>query len=547
MSHRSGAETQGFTLPVAAIGVTVSSMRITRSRLGRAALVEVLLLAASTVGWLMLGGDATPLLAGITAALLMSGVLFGFETRRIRARHTRFVNWCAGVALMFIPWLCGWGIASIVIEARRSDDQTVRAWFEAHSTARPKKCVPWNVGGRPIVVALALSGGGYRAALTHAGVLAALDDRCVPLTMLSTVSGGSIVGASYAMGVPPREFATRLSRQKPGFVETRLSMQNAWKRTSELYLDHLRRTYFGDRSIGSLPTVPILVLNATSLGSPTHIARVALWKDRSGIGVGDALPLADAVAASSAFPGAFQSIQVGGVAHDIEGAWMVNRTFSDGGVVENLGIEGLRIFLADRMRVDRRNIPPDLLIVSDASRYGGLEEGMFSGGRPLDQLLRSNQVQFDELHRRVYKDVTGIDDVSSQVGDSPMVFTADYPTFFLAKDSPKPGGVIPGQLRTIVVPATREATDAVLANHTTCPGPSGEPPATVRAKVSGFSTLRELTPLEVREAFWLGYTLGDAYGVAMECARSQITGVMCAAPPKIPQTDCANNPAILQP
>jgi predicted acylesterase/phospholipase RssA len=52
----------------------------------------------------------------------------------------------------------------------------------------------WFVKGEPLRVAVALSGGGYRAAITEAGLLAALDRHCVPIRYLSTVSGGSIIG-----------------------------------------------------------------------------------------------------------------------------------------------------------------------------------------------------------------------------------------------------------------------------------------------------------------------------------------------------------------
>jgi Patatin-like phospholipase len=47
-------------------------------------------------------------------------------------------------------------------------------------------------------VGLALSGGGYRAAVMHAGVLDQLGQYGVPVTNLSTVSGGSIIGAFIA-------------------------------------------------------------------------------------------------------------------------------------------------------------------------------------------------------------------------------------------------------------------------------------------------------------------------------------------------------------
>lgn len=57
---------------------------------------------------------------------------------------------------------------------------------------------------------LALSGGGYRAALLHAGVLAALEERQVPVAGLSTVSGGSIIGGAYVHGVKPAVFKERV-------------------------------------------------------------------------------------------------------------------------------------------------------------------------------------------------------------------------------------------------------------------------------------------------------------------------------------------------
>lgn len=53
---------------------------------------------------------------------------------------------------------------------------------------------------------LALSGGGYRAALFHAGVLAALESKKINISGLSTVSGGSIIGGYYALGGKPSSF-----------------------------------------------------------------------------------------------------------------------------------------------------------------------------------------------------------------------------------------------------------------------------------------------------------------------------------------------------
>jgi predicted acylesterase/phospholipase RssA len=69
-----------------------------------------------------------------------------------------------------------------------------------------------EIDPRPPRLGLALSGGGYRAALMHAGVLAALEEKQVPVAGLSTVSGGSIIGGAYVHGVKPEAFKELVKR-----------------------------------------------------------------------------------------------------------------------------------------------------------------------------------------------------------------------------------------------------------------------------------------------------------------------------------------------
>ena len=57
-----------------------------------------------------------------------------------------------------------------------------------------------------VKLGLALSGGGYRAAVMHAGVLHELDVQGIPITHLSSVSGGSIIAAFYTGGGAPESF-----------------------------------------------------------------------------------------------------------------------------------------------------------------------------------------------------------------------------------------------------------------------------------------------------------------------------------------------------
>lgn len=69
--------------------------------------------------------------------------------------------------------------------------------------AAPSAMRPEHAGLR---VAVALSGGGYRAALVHAGVLDELSRLGVPVTNLSSVSGGSIIAAFVSRGGDPEDF-----------------------------------------------------------------------------------------------------------------------------------------------------------------------------------------------------------------------------------------------------------------------------------------------------------------------------------------------------
>jgi len=63
----------------------------------------------------------------------------------------------------------------------------------------------WSAAS-PVRLGVALSGGGFRAALLHAGVLAALEERGIPIASLATVSGGSIIGGFYVAGGRPADF-----------------------------------------------------------------------------------------------------------------------------------------------------------------------------------------------------------------------------------------------------------------------------------------------------------------------------------------------------
>ena len=64
---------------------------------------------------------------------------------------------------------------------------------------------------------LALSGGGFRAALFHVGVLAQLAEQDLLrfVSVISTVSGGSIIGAFYYLKVKQLLEGHRADQLKP--------------------------------------------------------------------------------------------------------------------------------------------------------------------------------------------------------------------------------------------------------------------------------------------------------------------------------------------
>ncbi|MBV9155305.1 MAG: patatin-like phospholipase family protein [Acidobacteriaceae bacterium] len=233
-------------------------------------------------------------------------------------------------------------------------------------------------------VAVLLSGGGYRAAVTHAGLLWAFDQAGIPIRILSTVSGGSIVGGAYAAGWTPDQFKTYLRNSRPGLSRDVLDAWNFVRAefdpargSGETFAAHLARNYFAHTKFEATGP-PQLLVNATRLDNGE---RQIFWRGMSG-----PLPdLAHACAASGAFPGAFDPVYINNV------------PYIDGGVVENLGAEGLGQYLA-------RNVTeptPGLVVISDLSAEPApLANGALT---PVDLALRANDLVYKQLERRIYE------------------------------------------------------------------------------------------------------------------------------------------------
>src|SRR6185503_13334019 len=92
------------------------------------------------------------------------------------------------------------------------------------------------------------------------------------------------------------------------------------------------------------------------------------------------------------------------------------RKFIDGGVVENLGLEGIRRYLTLGSPPPAR---PEVLIISDASQYSaGIE---YKRKADLVKLIaRSQSLSYTALHGQLYARYTGRSDFWSWSREEPL-------------------------------------------------------------------------------------------------------------------------------
>jgi NTE family protein len=210
-------------------------------------------------------------------------------------------------------------------------------------------------------VALCLSGGGYRAMLFHVGVVWRLHDAgwLERLDRVSSVSGGSITAGALALAWPKLEaeglepaFVAPLRALAGRTVDATsvivgaLTPDTISERVAKAYRRHL----FGDATLQDLPDHPRFVINATSVqsGALFRFSKPFMADWRVGRVKNPTVPLADAVAASSAFPPVLSPFELD--LRDCEwldedgndlghGEYRERAVLADGGVYDNLGLE----------------------------------------------------------------------------------------------------------------------------------------------------------------------------------------------------------------
>lgn len=220
-------------------------------------------------------------------------------------------------------------------------------------------------------VGLCLSGGGYRAMLFHLGALWRLNESGLlkDIRRVSSVSGGSITAATLGLHwgaldwrngaaanleelvVAPVRALAGESIDASSVIEGLLPFTSVGERVAHAYGEHL----FGKATLQALPddehgAGPLFVICATNLESGVlfRFSRPYAADYRVGTIHEPQIALADAVAASSAFPPVLSPFEIDLRDADwetevgnelVEPQWRGEIKLSDGGVYDNLGLE----------------------------------------------------------------------------------------------------------------------------------------------------------------------------------------------------------------
>jgi predicted acylesterase/phospholipase RssA len=283
--------------------------------------------------------------------------------RRPRPEHRAIQSRWRPVKLAFAFLLLTWVFIS-----------AADIWLRPSSAFKPRPAAPPGsaAGPLPSRVAVSLSGGGYRAALYHAGVLSELDRMGVRIQAVSTVSGGSIIGSFYAVGGRPEDFLSTVKEGRFNLKREVLNAFNVWRFSrSDVQANMLDRIFLaGIRHADTAkPGLPELMVCTTDVAAaemigvtPRGVVKQAIapaaarssFVNPANAGLGTSPPpsfdesshaglpgerrLAELVAASGAFPAALNPLRVE-KKYSISPERTDVKTYvlSDGGVGDNLG------------------------------------------------------------------------------------------------------------------------------------------------------------------------------------------------------------------
>ena len=228
-------------------------------------------------------------------------------------------------------------------------------------------------------IGLCLSGGGYRATLFHTGVLLRLNEFGLlsKISRISSVSGGSITSAILAMNwdqlgysapgdiCPPDTMHRALVEPVLKVTSTTLDVSGGllgllpWKSAGNVLADKYDDVLFGGKLLSELTRAkpcPKFIFNATNLqtGGSFRFTRDYVADSRALFSTDHGARLAEAVAASSAFPPVLSPLRLDLRGRDVEiPPWVEpdspfadpelrkRPVLIDGGVYDNLGLESI--------------------------------------------------------------------------------------------------------------------------------------------------------------------------------------------------------------
>lgn len=280
-----------------------------------------------------------------------------------------------------------------------------------------------SINGQQRRMGLALSGGGFRAAAFHLGVMRKLQSLGLfaSLDLLSCVSGGSIAGAFVALNWGKASVLDDLEN----YLATRSiavsSVIGGILDPFESRLDKLAGTYdrdlFKGARLSALRAGPRIYLNATNLATGNMFFFVAggtgpeeLGEHELGVVPGADFSLARAVAASSAFPPVFPPLRLESPEY-VPAAQVDYVTLADGGVYDNMGVNPAL----------RARNALDYLIVSDGGKpFANDAQPTGSGAMVLKAALdiMMEQIRGLEFDRMEHRHKAG-------AGPKPMWFSID--------------------------------------------------------------------------------------------------------------------------
>ncbi|VVN40466.1 patatin-like phospholipase family protein [Pseudomonas fluorescens] len=278
------------------------------------------------------------------------------------------------------------------------------------------------IDGKTKRIGLAMSGGGFRAAAFHLGVMQELKNNGLldKIDLLSCVSGGSIAGATVALNwgsANKLELLDTYLRTRSIAVSSFIAGSlDPFESRLEKLADSYDKDLFQKKNLSALSNGPRIYLNATNLATGNMFFFVAgggglceMGEHELGVVPAPQFPVCQAVAASSAFPPVFPPLRLDSSTYGPASVEYV--TLTDGGVYDNMGVNPL---LRDRNALD-------YIIVSDGGKpFANNSQPTESGAIVLKAALdiMMEQIRGLEFDRLQYRHLAG-------KGPKPMWFSID--------------------------------------------------------------------------------------------------------------------------